>query len=167
MIRRAVVAVPRGKAMAQIEAIRLRYDPLATQLPAHVTLVFPFHSDIVDSALRSHVEHAVAPASPFALRLECIVSLDDHHLAATITTGSDSIVGLHDRLYTGPLATHRSRVHRFAPHITVGRFGERPAVETALGELPSTDLRIDTTITAVTIWALTPGAVQTTEIPLT
>jgi 2'-5' RNA ligase len=161
------VAVPRGEMMAQVEAIRLRYDPLARQLPAHVTLVFPFDSDIVGAALRSHVKHAAASASPFAVRLECIVPLDDHHLAATITTGSDSIVGLHDRLYTGALAAHRSRVHRFAPHVTVGRFGERSAVEAALKELPSTDLRIDTTITAVTIWALTHDGVRTAEIPLT
>jgi 2'-5' RNA ligase len=164
---RAVVAVPHGEAMAEIEAIRLGHDPLAAWLPAHVTLVFPFDGDIGDDALRSHVKHSAASVSPFALRLGPIIPLDDLHLGVTITTGSGSIVGLHDRLYTGPLTDHLSAVHRFVPHVTIGRFGQRSAMQSALRELPSTELMIDTTVTAVTIWQLTPGAAQATDIPLT
>jgi 2'-5' RNA ligase len=164
---RAVVAVPRGEVMADVEAIRLRHDPLAARLPAHVTLVFPFDSDIGDDALRSHVERSVASASPFALRLGRIIPLDDLHLGVTITTGSGSIVELHEQLYTGPLADHRSAVHRFVPHVTIGRFGQRSAMETASRELPSIELMIDSIVTTVTIWELTPGAVQATDIPLT
>jgi hypothetical protein len=36
-----------------------------------------------------------------------------------------------------------------------------------LRELPSTEVMIDTTVTAVTIWELTPGAAQAIDIPLT
>ncbi len=166
MTLRAVVAVPRGEVMAMLEAIRLRYDPFAGQLPAHVTIVFPFDSDIVDDTLRSHVEalggagiavHSPAGAHRPARR---------HHLGASITTGSDSIVGLHARQYTGPLARHRSSAHGFAPQVTVGRFDERSAMEAALRELSSIDLMIDTIVTAVTIWELTPGVARATEVPL-
>jgi 2'-5' RNA ligase len=130
---RAVVAVPHGEAMAAIEAIRLRHDPLVARLPAHVTLVFLFDSDIGDDALRSHVKRSVAAASPFVLRLARIIPIDDLHLGVTITTGSDSTVELHDRLYTGPLAHHLSEVHRFVPHVTIGRFGQRSAMEPRCG----------------------------------
>ena len=57
--RRAVVWFPPFPLDAPIEPFRRRYDPMADALPAHVTLVFPFPTNLTSVQLASHVRRIV------------------------------------------------------------------------------------------------------------
>lgn len=119
-VQRAIVAFPELESPKQIEAVRRRFDPLATVLPAHVTLVFPFVDSLALSAIREHVADALLGAAPFRITLAPPTSHDGGYLFLRIIEGRRQIVELHDRLYSGPLAGHLSRERIYDPHITVG-----------------------------------------------
>jgi 2'-5' RNA ligase len=125
-VRRAIVIAPRFERVERIAELRRAYDPLAFVVPPHITLVFPFSSDLTTAALAAHVTTAVAGIAPFPIELRGVTGDADEHLFLTVKRGNDDIIALHDRLYTGPLAPFRSLRHTFVPHLTVGRL-ERPA----------------------------------------
>jgi 2'-5' RNA ligase len=122
-VQYAIVAFPRLAAAEQIEAVRRRFDPLASVIRAHVTLVFPFADDAVVPLLEQHVREAVAGVSAFDLTLTVPVATDARYLFLNVAEGTDRLVELHRRLYAGALAPHRSASHVYQPHITIGRLG--------------------------------------------
>lgn len=95
-------------------------------MPPHLTLVFPFASDLTTAALEAHVAAAVEGIGPFPVELRGVTGEGDEYLFLNVKRGNDPLIALHDRLYTGPLAPFLSPRHTFVPHLTVGRL-ERPA----------------------------------------
>jgi 2'-5' RNA ligase len=132
--RYAVVAFPRLDSENAVEAIRRSYDPLASQLAAHVTIVFPFEGAIVEADLVDHVERAVEGVPPFPLTLTDVSVEPGGYVFLNVGTGADRFQDLHERLYSGPLSQHRSAVHDYRPHVTVGRVTERDALTNASRE---------------------------------
>jgi 2'-5' RNA ligase len=134
-VKRALVMFPAGDTLGVIEEIRARYDPQASFISAHVTLVFPFSDNLADDDLRAHLAAATAGMAPFAARFEQPREFDDGYIALAATTGRRELMALHDRLYTGPLARHLSPVHTYRPHVTLARVDDprgRPAVLDAI-----------------------------------
>lgn len=168
-VQYAIVAFPRLAAAEQIEAVRRRFDPLASVLRAHVTLVFPFADDALAPLLEPHVREAIVGMSAFDLTLTAPVATDGGYLFLNVAEGAEPLVELHSRLYAGALAPHRSTAHVYQPHITVGHLGtpEQLAVaaEAARSALPAPGAG---RIHEVAIFALNQpqfGAVQFT-VPL-
>jgi 2'-5' RNA ligase len=119
--RHAVVAFPALVRADSVEAVRRRFDPLASVLDAHVTLVFPFDSDISEASLADHVGQAVEGVRPFSLALTGLTVEAGEYLFLNVGSGAKRFLNLHARLYSGPLAGHRSSTHEYRPHVTVGR----------------------------------------------
>ncbi len=117
----AIVAFRRTDALAAIEAIRARFDPLAGVIAAHVTLVFPFDAAIPIDELQSHVQTAASQTPAFRADVTAAPRIDGEYLFLDISCGADAFVALHDRLYDGMLGAHRSRTHMYQPHITIAR----------------------------------------------
>ncbi len=59
----------------------------------------------------------------------------DGYLFLNVKQGNDSIIDLHDRLYSGALEPFLLRKVTYCPHITVGRVEEPSAFDLALEEL--------------------------------
>jgi hypothetical protein len=55
MLKRAIAIVPQISHIELIQRLRQAYDPLAATLPPHLTLVFPFESDISPEHLLRHL----------------------------------------------------------------------------------------------------------------
>src|SRR6267154_1924147 len=140
--------------MASIEPIRQRFDPMAGLLPSHITLVFPFESDLTAKDLRKHVELAVKGVAPLALTLEGFTGSERQYLFLGVKRGSDSIVDMHERLYSGPLQVHHLLTHTYVPHVTVGRLGSNAAFQAALASVAQIDTRIETLAHSVTVYRL-------------
>jgi 2'-5' RNA ligase len=124
MPKRAIVALPRVASAAawdRVRAVRDQLDPLARYIAAHLTLVFPFDDPTPDGELEAHVRTVAASCAPLAVTLAGVTLHDHEYLFLNVKRGNDAIVALHDALYTGALARHRSRMHTFVPHVTVGR----------------------------------------------
>lgn len=118
-ITRAIHIFPEFDQVDLIQSIRKKYDPLYTCIPPHITLVFPFESEITNIDLYRHVKQAVTGFQPFAIHLEEITASNGYYLFLNVKQGNDQIIALHDRLYSGPLASYRSYRHTYLPHLTV------------------------------------------------
>ena len=132
LIERAVIIFPRFEQPDIIEHLRHRYDPVASKIGVHITVVFPFCSDITADRLRSHVKHVVSGFKPFHVILECVVGHEGEYLFLNVERGGATLIELHDQLYSGCLAEHLSPERSYAPHVTVGRLPDRVAFASAL-----------------------------------
>lgn len=134
LVNRAIVIFPECAALHEIEALRTVYDPLAKRIPAHLTLVFPFESEISTPLLVEHLCGSVAGVGPFAITLRDITGSDGEYLFLNIKRGNDALIALRDRLYSGILAPFLSAAHTYVPHLTVGRLATSTLFHTALAE---------------------------------
>jgi 2'-5' RNA ligase len=134
MVSHAIVTFPDTPGIERIELLRRLFDPLAGIIPAHMTLVFPFESQLPAATLRAHVERMSIGTRPFDIELNDVAVVEDEYVFLDVGSGREQLIELHDRLYSGPLARHLSETHVFRPHITLGRLREPEALATALAK---------------------------------
>lgn len=125
MTRLAVVAYPRlsDDDRRWLESLRARYDPLASRIAAHFTLVFP--TDVAAAPVVAAVRQALRSPAPIAFVLRRAAACPDvtgagHYVALLAEEGHRDLIALHDRLHGGALAAHRRPDIPFVPHVTVG-----------------------------------------------
>jgi len=154
--------------MVVVEAVRRRFDPLAHVIPAHITLVFPFESEISARALRKHVESALIGVGPLQLGLGEVNVTDDQYLVFNVGHGAAAVADLHDRLYTGPLRQFLAADRAYLPHLTVGRLNTIAEARRALEAIASSNPRVDTIVSAVSVYRTGPnqGRAIEFEVPL-
>jgi len=131
-IQYAIVAFPTLSAREPIEYVRRAFDPQASLLPAHVTLVFPFTAAVDAKELREHIAATLATAHSFEIAFASPSIEDDGYLFLRVATGREHVIALHDRLYSGPLQPYLSTGHAYEPHITIGRLGSPEPLANAL-----------------------------------
>ena len=133
MSERTIMIFPKFSNMEIIDRIRRNYDPLADLVRPHITLVFPFHSDITDAELGSHIENAISGIPPFSLQLTGISKEENvfgNYLFLNIQEGRDTLMQLHDRLYSGVLSSFSPKTP-YSPHMTLGNLENRNALHAA------------------------------------
>ena len=166
-MQRALVLFPQANQLDVVERMRRRYDPQARFIAAHVTIVFPFDDPMPDAELRAHVLEATTGLVPFAVRFSGMSMVEDY-IFLNPSAGGDRLVALHNRLYTGKLLRHRSRMHAFQPHITLGRVADPQARAEAVEIMRNSIGDFDAEVSAVSVFGLTgpeQGAIDAT-IPL-
>ncbi|HSR98220.1 MAG TPA: 2'-5' RNA ligase family protein [Kofleriaceae bacterium] len=130
-----MIVAPVDEPGAWIRDVRSRYDPIAAAVPPHVTLVYPFEDDIALDALGEHLTDALAAFTAFEVTLEGVSGAEGTYLRYDIKRGNDTLIAMHDRLYTGPLARHLDLRASFHPHLTIGRIADAARWRAALDEL--------------------------------
>ncbi|MBN2794016.1 MAG: 2'-5' RNA ligase family protein [Clostridia bacterium] len=97
------------------------YDPLYQLIPPHLTLVFPFESDITLDALKNHM--AKVKMKTFEAKIYEF-KVVDQYIFAVVSDQESSIKSLHHQLYTGILEPFMNPNYfaEYLPHITIGRF---------------------------------------------
>jgi 2'-5' RNA ligase len=128
----------------EIEDIRQRFDRLQGRVEPHFTLVFPFAGVSVGEVL-GHVQHIASGVEPIPFKLAKIAAVRDPlrpgaHLFCLPDEGAQQITDLHDRLYSGVLATRLHPTAVYLPHVTVGRFERYEDAKTAAASLPAVDI---------------------------
>jgi 2'-5' RNA ligase len=67
---------------------------------------------------------ALAGFPPFEVALAGVSGADGEYLRYDIKQGNDALIALHDRLYSGPLASYLDITRSYQPHLTLGRIAE-------------------------------------------
>ena len=119
-MKRAIHIFPTPAELADIEAVRASYDPLAGKVAPHVTLIFPFNIPLSEDDLAAHVVGVIGGIEPFEMTLGSAESTEPGVVWLPVVKGRTQVVQLHDRLYTGALSRLLSPIHVYAPHVTVG-----------------------------------------------
>lgn len=74
--KRAIIIFPQfGSDINLIQDIRNQYDPLTNKIAPHITLVFPFESEISSNELRQHVRNSLYEFKSFNLTMQRIMLL--------------------------------------------------------------------------------------------
>ena len=135
-MKRAIVLFPNFNNIDSIQAVRERFDPLASFIAPHITLVFPFESELSTQEIGDHVRRAIEGVKRFPVQLSSVTGdFRDGYLFLNVKRGNDVIIDLHDRLYSGALEPFLFRKMTYCPHITVGRLEQQTKFDQALEEL--------------------------------
>lgn len=151
MERRSIIIFPKFNNIEKIEELREKYDPLYNCIKPHITVVFPFESDIKTEELEKHVRQAMKNIKPFKLKLKGITGTIDNYLFLNVKEGNDIIIEIHDKLYTGVLKEFLYRKVTYTPHITVGKIEDIERFETALEETEKIEETFETIVKEITV----------------
>ena len=124
-MKRSIILFPAFDNLDLLDAIRRDHDPLFGYIAPHVTLVFPFASDLTGQEVQRHLEKAIAECSAFEASFRSFSGdYRDGYIFLDCVKGNDAIIGLHDLLYSGPLKDEIFNEVPYFPHITVGKVAE-------------------------------------------
>lgn len=155
MLKRCIMIFPKFKNEHVVDAIRKKYDPLAEHVRPHITLVFPFESDIETDKLENHIETMVSGIRPFELTLSGItpsISPVGNCLFLNIKEGAMEIIELHKRLYKGILNEFHPEWLKnveFLPHMTVGCISDLDDFKKAVEETKNIAEGFETTAQSI------------------
>ena len=125
MVKRGILIFPRFENEDIINKLRKRHDASVDKVRPHITLVFPFESDIGSVELKEHIITALSGVKTFDLSLKGITFAEerDNHLYLNVYDGIEEIIDIHKKLYTGILEgffpDFLKKVN-FLPHMTIG-----------------------------------------------
>ena len=164
-MKRAIVLFPQFNNIDAIQVVRERFDPLAKYIAPHITLVFPFESELSTEELRIHMTHALQGVKRFPVQLRGITGdFREGYLFLNVKRGNDSIIDLHDRLYQGVLEPFLFRKVTYCPHITVGNLEQQTAFDQALEELAGFSGQFEAEIDRISVENIDSGERSTIEL---
>lgn len=147
---RVVVLLPNFKNEDIISKIRNNYDPLSEYIAPHITIVFPFESDLTTEALKKNFDKVLNGTESFSIKLKDFTGdYRDGYLFLNVKNGNDKIIEIHDKLYTGLFKSFLNRKLTYCPHLTVGRLSENTQFNNAIEELTFLDESFETIIKKV------------------
>lgn len=134
MVKRSIIIFPEFSNINKVDELRRKFDPLYRLIKPHITVVFPFESDIKRNDLKNHIIEALIGIKSFKILLKGITGTPDGYLFLNVKKGNDEIIEIHDRLYSGILKKFLQREFTYFPHMTIGRIEDKSGLEQALKE---------------------------------
>ncbi|MEI4803754.1 2'-5' RNA ligase family protein [Bacillus sp. FJAT-51639] len=155
--------------LEEIEAIRRKHDPLFGLISPHITLVFPFVSQVSNEGLKKHIEINIGNMNPFYITLNPIVTNTDEYLFLLIEEGKEKILELHNKLYTDFLQPFLHKEIPYLPHVTVGRKNDKEMAIRVIKGLPPLRDTMGFTIDKITVESIGENgeSIIEFEVPLT
>jgi len=136
MKKRSIILFPKFENQNVINEIRKNYDNLYNKIDPHITIVFPFTSNLSTFELRQHIKNSISHISNFKISFKSFSgSASDGYIFLDRIVGNDIIISLHDSLYTGVLKNEIYNETPYFPHITVGKIEEYEKFSKILSEL--------------------------------
>ncbi len=162
-MKRAIHIFPEFNNLQIIESLRMQYDPLFGLIPPHITLIFPFESNITSQILQQHILDTLKGTKPFPIKLQDFTGTVDQYLFLNVKNGNDQIIELHDRLYSGLLFIHRNPRFSFYPHLTIGKFSNEETIVAALAEVTLNETQFETVVSKIFIESIDESGLSTIE----
>ena len=119
--KRDILIFPKFSNINNIQNIRLKYDKLATLVPPHITLAFPFSDIISDEDLIIKMKEVLIDTEPFRISFKGITVSQEKNIFLNCIEGNNEIIKLHNEIYSKILNKHNKRVVNYIPHITLGK----------------------------------------------
>jgi 2'-5' RNA ligase len=129
--RFAVAWFPSFDGIERVEDFRTRHDPTAAKIRAHLTLVFPFGTNLTRLQLETHVRRVASKWPPVPVTFRAVRMHANEFVFLMASRGADSLAALHDALYTRSLRPQRRPEFDYEPHVTLARQPEPASLERA------------------------------------
>lgn len=152
--RYVIVIFPSASETADLDNFRSAWDPLAGSIAAHVTLVYPFESNIGQSTLESMVANVARNHSPFPVELGNPIVHEAEYLFLVPRRGKRQIELLHQDLYAAIPDAHLKS--HFLAHMTIGRNAVPATIERARRDALKSGLVVRGQATTVSVYTVRP-----------
>lgn len=139
--------------METIDNIRNKYDPLAKLVRPHITLVFPFKSQISNEELIQILNTRLMSIKSFELKLGGISKQEDalgNHLFLDVLQGMEELCYIHKILYDNELKEFDLGLP-YLPHMTIGKLPTAQLLENAFNDIKSMDNTFRTIVNKVSV----------------
>ena len=175
MVKRCIMIFPEFNNIEVINKIRKKYDPLANHVRPHITLVFPFKSNIKTDELREHIENILFKTTPFDITLKNIISARNkfgNYLFLNIYEGVEEIKQIHNNLYTDILDVYKpdwlKAEDSYHPHMTVGVVENKQEYKLAIEETKKINDIFNTVVEKISVEIIDENedSIIEMEIPL-
>ncbi len=136
-----------------INDIRKKYDPLTNLVSPHITLVFPFDSQLTDKELHLYLKKCLNDIQPFEIELKGFdkqVNKYGNYLFLNVVQGMDIIRNIHDRLHKDKLK-QLDVGYNYVPHMTVGNLPSMDLLDKAFNDVNKCDDRFSTVIKTISV----------------
>ena len=164
----AVIAYPDLEHVARgwIESVRAEYDPQASRVAAHFTLVFPTRTEA--TLVAQEVVQIAEDAEPIFFAIAGAMVVPDSigsggHVFLVPGEGSDAIRHLHHRLYESALRPHLREEIAFVPHMTVASGADLAWCQQLAAELDVQSRSVTGLLRAIELVDTTPHRVKSID----
>lgn len=154
MLHRCIMIFPHFRNAKLIQDIRKKYDPQYHLVAPHITLVFPFYSEITSIDIRDHIINSIDGINAFDLQLCGVTGEDGGYLFLNVYQGREEIVLIHRRLYQGILNKYYPtflKETKYKPHLTLGKIQSRAQFDVALKEYGSINDLFEDHVEGITV----------------
>lgn len=119
---RTIMIFPEFDNIWYVDELRKKYDPLTNKVRPHITLVFPFESNLSKNEIFDILNNRLNKIAPFEIEVQGL-SVSDCWLVLNVSNSSDIITNIHNILYKHEFFKYKPIwLNEYIPHITVGKF---------------------------------------------
>ena len=150
---RTILIFPEFDNIEIIEQIRKKYDPLAQLIRPHITIVFPFESQMSNEDLKQILQNRLKNIKPFEIELTGFSKQADqygNYLFLNIVKGENEISAIHYLLYENELKEFDLEIP-YTPHLTVGKLPSVQALEDAFQETKGVNAVFQTKVEKIAV----------------
>jgi len=153
MSTRTIMIFPEFENIDVINDIRKKYDPLAHLVLPHITLVFPFESELTNEELNLHIKECLSDIQSFKVELEGFSKKENiygNYLLLNVVQGMDVIKNIHDRLYKDKLRQFDVG-YDYVPHMTVGKVSSMEVLDKAFDDVNKCNNKFSTVVKKISV----------------
>lgn len=150
---RTIMIFPEFKNIDVIDKIRKKYDPFADLVLPHITLVFPFDSELTNEELNLYLKECLSGIHPFKAELEGFSKQENrygNYLFLNVVQGMDVIKNIHERLYKDKLKQFDAG-YDYVPHMTVGKVSSLELLDKALNDVNKCNDKFSTVVKKISV----------------
>ena len=139
--------------MDVIDRIRAKYDPLAELVRPHITLVFPFESDISNKKLEEILETRLHGLKSFELVLGNISKQEDtfgNYLFLNVLNGADELSIINRLFYDNEFKEYDLGLP-YVPHMTIGKLSLVKEMDEAYEEIKDIQDKFSTVVKKISV----------------
>ena len=150
---RTIMIFPELENIEIIDSIRKKYDPLADLVRPHITIVFPFESEMSNDELAAVLDERLKDIPSFDLELRGFGKQSEafgDFLFLNLVKGTEWIVKMHDRFYSNEFKQFFMD-YPYSPHMTVGKLSTVEELEEAFGSVQTIEDSFKTKVTKISV----------------
>ena len=123
--KRDILIIPKFNNIYKIQMIREKYDELFNIIEPHITLAFPFRSNISNEKLRQQLTDIIRNINPFRIKCKGLTLREDkrintYYIFLNIVEGKEIINEINHKIYENILTDVEIKKYNYEPHITLG-----------------------------------------------
>ncbi|WP_102401799.1 2'-5' RNA ligase family protein [Haloimpatiens massiliensis] len=153
MNTRTIMIFPEFENIDAINDIRKKYDPLADLVLPHITLAFPFDSELTNEELNLYLKECLSNIQPFKVELAGFSKQEDkygNYLFLNVVQGTEVIKNIHDMLYRDKLKQFDVGCD-YVPHMTVGKVSSKELLDKAFDDVSKCNDKFSTVVKKISV----------------